>query len=571
MSTGTGGTLAADGRSLYPALSGDGRYVVFESDTSNWAPGGSTATSDIFVKDRVSGALTRLSTSLAGGDGNGDSRYARISADGNFVVFESDASNLTAGDTNGRTDVFVWSRSDGSLVNLSSLDPAATTVPGNASNRPDIAYDNGYGGVIVFETGKGLVAQDTNNQTDVYAVTFDGRFQLVSSRADGTGVQLSSGSASVSGDGRFVVFTSASGQLVAGDDNGYGDVFVKDLFTGEIALVSRAADGTAANQASGHARISLGGDWIVFDSGATTLAGATDGNAGLPDVFRISNPLLRDQLAGGAGNDTYVLSRADVVVENANGGTDTIRSFIDYRLDANFENLTLLALSLTDPRGAGLVGIGNEQDNALVGNQFDNTLSGLGGNDRLTGGNGSDTLDGGAGADTAVYWNARAFYTIPGAAAGSVSGAESNDTVSGIERHQFSDQNLAFDLAPGQAAGNTVRVIGAAFDLSPTDPVFRTYAGIGLGMFDAGTSMLQACVEVARIMGLSDQAFVTRVYTNVVGQAPSDADRDHYAGQLQGSGGAMSQGQLLEMAANTDLNATSIGLVGLQQSGVAFA
>ena len=565
VSAGAGGALAADGRSLNPDASGDARYVVFESDTSNWVAGGSTATTDIFLKDRVTGELTRISTSLTGGDGNGESRYAKISADGSLVVFESEASNLTAGDGNGYADIFVWDRTDGTLTNLSRFDPATTRNPNNHSRLPDVAYDQGYGGVVVFETAKALVAQDTNNQTDIYAFRSDGTFQLVSSRADGTGVQLSSGDASVSGDGRFVVFTSGSEELVAGDGNGYRDVFVKDLHTGEIALVSVSAAGAPANQHSGHAQLSLGGDWIVFDSGATSLAGSTDGNGGLSDVFRLSNPLLRDTLVGGAGNDTYVLSRADAVLEDAGGGTDTVRSFIDYSLGANLENLTL------DEDGTAGSGVGNALANALVGNASDNTLSGQEGNDRLTGAGGNDALDGGPGADTVVYSGARAGYTIPGAAAGMVTGPEGTDTVSSIERYQFSDQNLAFDLAPGQAAGNTVRIIGAAFDMGATDPIFKSYVGIGLGMFDGGMSMLQGCAEVTQLMGLGNQAFVTRVYTNVVGGAPSDAERDFYVGQLQGDGGTLTQAQLLEMAANYVLNEGNIGLVGLQQNGVAFA
>ena len=106
--------------------------------------------------------------------------------------------------------------------------------------------------------------------------------------------------------------------------------------------------------------------------------------------------------------------------------------------------------------------------------------------------------------------------------------------------------------------------------MSATDPIFKTYVGIGLGMFDSGMSMLQACAEVTQLMGLGNQAFVTTVYTNVVGFAPSDVERDAFAGQLQGSGGTLSRGQLLEMAAGIGLNETNIGLVALQQNGVAF-
>ena len=79
--------------------------------------------------------------------------------------------------------------------------------------------------------------------------------------------------------------------------------------------------------------------------------------------------------------------------------------------------------------------------------------------------------------------------------------------------------------------------------------------GIGLQFFDGGMSMLQVCELVAAIMGLSDTAFVTTVFTNVVGFAPDTATRDGFVGLLQGSGGPLTQGQLLEIAADNDFNA----------------
>lgn len=393
VSTGTGGVLAADGSSENPDISGNGRWVVFESNTSNWATGGSTSSTDIFLKDRATGTLTRVSTSLTGQDGNADSEDAQISNDGRYVVFESAASNLTANDNNGRTDVFVWDRSNGSITNLSDLMTGRDLA--NAVLNPDVAYDAGWGGVIVFETAKELVDADNNNQTDIYAYnSSDGSFQLVSSKANGTGVALSSTDASVSGDGRFVVFTSFSDDLVAGDNNGTRDVFVKDLFTGEIALVSRSATGASGNGASDTGQISLGGDWIVFESSASNLA-ATDGNAGFTDVFRVANPFLQDTLAGGAGNDTYVINRKDLVLEGVNAGTDTVVSSIAYALGANLENLQLT--------GTGnLSGSGNNLNNALTGNSGSNQLSGLLGNDRLVGNNGNDVLVGGDGNDVLI-------------------------------------------------------------------------------------------------------------------------------------------------------------------------
>jgi hypothetical protein len=217
---------------------------------------------------------------------------------------------------------------------------------------------------------------------------------------------------------------------------------------------------------------------------------------------------------------------------------------------------------------------GDDGPNNLFGTAGDDVIQAAGGNDTLTGGAGNDTVDGGSCIDTAVFSGVRSAYTIGGAVT-SVSGPEGSDTLSSIERLQFSDTNLAFDLGSGQSAGNTVRVIGAAFDANHITPAF---VGLGLDLFDAGRSMLEVC-QLALGTGLylslagssSNEAFVNTVYKNVVGALPSNAVRDSYVGLLQGSGGTMTQAQLLELAANAGVNATNINLVGLQQSGAEFA
>ena len=91
----------SNGFSYEPAISADGRFVVFESDASNLVPGDTNGNSDCFVKDCQTGAITRVSTAAAGGQSNRGSGDPAISADGRFVVFASDASNLVPGDTNG--------------------------------------------------------------------------------------------------------------------------------------------------------------------------------------------------------------------------------------------------------------------------------------------------------------------------------------------------------------------------------------------------------------------------------------------------------------------------------------
>lgn len=383
----------ANGSTDFPDVSADGRYAVFQTTATNFAAGGDATYEDIYLKDLQTGALTRVTTSLSNGDANGHCINAHISADGRFVVFQSDATNLTAAETgSGYIDIYVWDRTTGDLVNLTA---GGLTNLNNSSTNPDVGFDDGYGGVVVFQTPKGLLASDTDNATDIYAYYLsDGHFERVSTSATGAQSGLSSGDAAISADGRFVVFSSNdSSALLSSDTNGYGDVFVKDLLTGALALVSKPASGQA-NQASGNAEISAGGDWIVFESGATNLA-STDANGTMADIFRVSNPLLKDTLRGGAGDDTYVVNRADVIVENPNKGTDTVRSSGSYTLGTNLENLVLTG-------SAGLNGTGNVLANVITGNAGANQLKGMDGNDILIGGAGADTSDGGNGADVIV-------------------------------------------------------------------------------------------------------------------------------------------------------------------------
>ena len=215
---------------------------------------------------------------------------------------------------------------------------------------------------------------------------------------------------------------------------------------------------------------------------------------------------------------------------------------------------------------------GTDNPDNLVGTSGDDLILGAGGQDTLEGAAGNDTLNGGLGVDTAIYNSNRADYSILGSSAGlSVSGPDGNDTLSGIERLQFADKNIAIDLNAGQAASNTVRIIGATFDAS-TIQDHPDYVGIGLNLFDSGQSILEVAQLVIGVLGNpSNEIFVDKIFQNVVGITPSATEHDFYVGLLQGSGGSFTQAELLEIAANSEVNATNIDLVGLQQSGVVFA
>ena len=323
---------------------------------------------------------------------------------------------------------------------------------------------------------------------------------------------------------------------------------------GEDTDIIKAGDGNdILNGGGGH-------DWLDGENGNDLVDGGTTVG---PSFF------FSQSLYEGPGDDTFILRTDDDLLffSTPSGGIDTIQiersfSLASFTDGAQFaENVVLLGSGNFDA-------IGNERNNALTGNSGSNTLSGLSGNDTLSGAAGNDSLDGGAGADTALYIGNRSAYAI-NVQASTVVGPEGSDTLMSIERVGFSDEKLAFDLAANQAAGNTVRVIGAAFD-APAIEAHPDWVGDGLQFFDAGRSLLEVCVFVAGILNLSNTGFVTEVYANVVGSAPTDAEHDFYVGLLEGSGGTMTQGELLALAANVQVNETNIDLVGMQQSGVEF-
>src|SRR4028118_838518 len=93
--------------SSQPSISADGRFVAFSSDASNIVPGDTNSNPDVFVRDTLTNTTTRVSVDSAGNQANSNSSDASISADGRFVAFFSAGTNLVPGDTNNRNDIFV--------------------------------------------------------------------------------------------------------------------------------------------------------------------------------------------------------------------------------------------------------------------------------------------------------------------------------------------------------------------------------------------------------------------------------------------------------------------------------
>ncbi len=274
-------SVASDGTqgnsyAAYPSISTDGRYVTFVSDSSNLVIGDTNGAPDIFVHDRQTGQTSRVSVASDGTQANGFSLFSSISADGRYIVFNSEATNLVSGDTNGYWDIFVHDRQTGQTSRV-SVASDGTQGNGNTSYQTYISADGLY--VVFSSEATNLVSGDTNNEMDVFVHDRQtGQTSRVSIASDGTQANMLAGADSISGDGRYVVFSSMASNLVSGDTNGDVDVFVHDQQTGETSRVSIASDGTQGNGDSSDAFISADGRFVVFYSHANNLINGDTNN-----------------------------------------------------------------------------------------------------------------------------------------------------------------------------------------------------------------------------------------------------------------------------------------------------
>ncbi len=325
-----------NGPSLNPSISADGRYVVFESGATNLADTAPTAMPQVYVRDRQSSSTTGVSIGAGGAWANDGSQNQRISGNGRYVTFDSAATNLVSGDRNAQVDVFRRDLATGTTVVVSSL----SGVP--ADGASDFASMDASGRFVAFgSTATNLVSGDTNGLSDIFLKDVElGTITRLS--VGPSGEQALGGKSYVpvlSGDATTVGFLSFAMNLVPGGSNADRQIYARDLLTGVTTMLSRTERGDPSIGGSGSLSVSGDGRYVAFR--ATDGLTSTDTN-GVDDIYRYSMTSgaldrISISLPGGLSNGPslntaldetgYVIAfnsdASNLVPFDTNGGTDT--------------------------------------------------------------------------------------------------------------------------------------------------------------------------------------------------------------------------------------------------------
>lgn len=404
--------VQGNSHSIAVDISGSGRFVLFNSESTNLVAGDTNGRTDVFVKDLVTGQTNRVSSSGTGAQGNDHSLGVAISSDGQFVLFRSNASNLVAGDANGSMDLFIRDRVTGQIVLISRSENALSMPPGAGFSSIPAAFSHD-GSHIVFSTDAGLIAADNDSSFDVYRVSNPlytgsggGNDEVRASVSYVLGQDIENltllGTAAINGAGNImdnVIKGNAGANVLtggAGDDtyhvNVATDRLVENANEGIDTVHSTAATFTLAPNVEHLVMEGTGNLSGTGNAIANTLLGNSGNNI-------LDGKAGADSMSGGGGDDTYFVENpADLVHEEFNYGIDTVKADLNiYVLPDNVENLILL--------GPAISGSGNALPNNIMGNVAANFLYGLEGDDVLDGGTGSDFMFGGAGDDVYFFDN----------------------------------------------------------------------------------------------------------------------------------------------------------------------
>jgi hypothetical protein len=304
--------VQASARAVNPASNFDGTVVAWESYASELVPNDDNGLRDVFVRDNNGSRTVCASLNPSGHVGHGDSGWASVSGDGRYVAFESWADDLVPGDLNGALDIFVRDLQTGTTVRVNVSSTGVPATDSSESHNARLSFDGRY--VVFYSSARNLVPDDNNGGTDygwdvflrdrdvdgngIFDETKAGRTKTsrVSVSAANEEGKGSSFDPAISGNGRYVVFSSRANNLVANDTR-HVDVFLRDVAKNTTERVS--VYGTTKEEANGDSgewvgpwfetnSVSDDGNVVCFSSRATNLATGRpedDVNGGGMDIF----------------------------------------------------------------------------------------------------------------------------------------------------------------------------------------------------------------------------------------------------------------------------------------------
>jgi Tol biopolymer transport system component len=302
-----------------PSISGDGRYVAFQSSATNLVPDDTNGMRDIFVHDRQTGTTEIVSVDSSGVQTNDHSQEPVISEDGRFVAFESGATNLVHGGTFGDC-IFIHDRQTG-VTEVVSVDSLGNEWTGR---DPDLSASGRF---VAFYSISSIVPPDTNDSTDVFVHDREtGVTEIVSVTSSGLKKNQGSLFPTISGDGRYVTFES-QGQFVPDDDDDYFDVFVHDRQTG---ITEHASAGFPDGDSYRGAAISGDGRYVAFHgrlpwdpTGNALVRDRHTGAVAVVSVDSLGNPTNGSAHDAGISDDgryvTFISSATNLVPGATNG------------------------------------------------------------------------------------------------------------------------------------------------------------------------------------------------------------------------------------------------------------
>ena len=226
----------------WPALDSSGRFVAFLSSATNLVTNTIVGDYHLYVRDMQAGATWLVDADTnAVGAGISSASAPRLSADGRFVAFECLDANLVPDDRNRDYDVFVRDLAAGATELISARDAALPSLSPNGPSMLSTLSVSTNGRFVAFASdADNLVPNDTNACRDIFVRDLVlGTNILVSVGTNGVAADAPSSDPAISGDGRYVAFTSSADNLVAGDSNKASDVFVRDLQAGTTAAGER--------------------------------------------------------------------------------------------------------------------------------------------------------------------------------------------------------------------------------------------------------------------------------------------------------------------------------------------